>query len=351
MTKHLVSSLAACVAIASSSAAFARSHDTVLRSPWDTPVTPHSSGKSDACPTPPDLPRQLTLTDYYSDPAHSIVDPVRKKAYDEQMKPLMVAVHAVEHMADDYRHTGDPASAACVATWLGHFAHDKAFEGVTTNQDTYVQGWMLGAYAITWLKVRTAMSSSGETEHVTSWFGTLADANRRYYDSRPTSTDSKNNHRYWAGMAVMAAGIATNDTERYRWGVDSYQVGVDQIASDGTLPLELARKSMALHYHLFAAEPLVITAELAEANGGDLYRANGDALSRLVKRSSEGVLNPAFFEKAAGIAQKEADGDPNLLAWVLTYDRRFPDRTLERILSSLSSTSAIYLGGEPPAAR
>ncbi|KAF1005787.1 MAG: Polysaccharide lyase [Luteibacter sp.] len=352
MTKHLVSCLATCIAIAGTSASVARPRDTILQSPWDTPVSAHSRGQDgSSCPTAPDLPRKLTLTDYYSDPAHSIIDPVRKKAYDAQMKPLMAALHAVEKMADDYRHTGDVASAECVATWLGHFASDKAFEDVSTNQDTYVQGWMLGAYAITWLKVRPALSTSGEATRVSSWFGMLADANSGYYDSRPRSTDSKNNHRYWAGMAVMAAGIATNDTRRYRWGIDSYQVGVEQIAADGTLSLELARKSMALHYHLFAAEPLVIMAELAEANGGDLYRADGDALARLVKRSTEGTLNPAFFEKAAGIAQKETDNDPNLLAWVLTYDRRFPSRTLDQILSGLSSTSAIYLGGEPPAAR
>lgn len=353
MTKYFASCLTACLAVLAAGSAQARPHDDALQSPWDHPVEAHGAGHDESCGEVPRLPARLTLNDYYSDASHSVIDPARKHAYDEQMQPLMKALHNVERMADDYRHTGDRATAECVARWLEGFASDKAFSQVSSNQDTYVQGWMLGAYAIAWLKVRPGLgSSSGASEHVQNWLGALADANMSYYDGRTRGsvTDSRNNHRYWAGLAVMATGIATNDPRRYRWGADSYRIGVSQITAEGTLPLEMSRKSLALHYHLFAAEPLVIMAELGEANGGHLYDEKGHALDRLVKRASDGVLNPAYFAKATGATQKEADYDPNLLAWVLTYDQRFPDGTLKSIVSRLPSTSAIYLGGQPPAA-
>jgi len=54
--------------------------------------------------------------------------------------------------------------------------------------------------------------------------------------------------------------------------VTTYKDGIDEIAADGTLPLEMGRGQRALHYHLFALAPLVTMAELAAANGEDRCR-------------------------------------------------------------------------------
>src|SRR6185312_4049788 len=54
-----------------------------------------------------------------------------------------------------------------------------------------------------------------------------------------------NNHLYWAGVEVSAAGIAANDRELFDWGMNTYHVGVAQIQPDGTLPLEIRRGQRA----------------------------------------------------------------------------------------------------------
>jgi len=72
----------------------------------------------------------------------------------------------------------------------------------------------------------------------------------------------------------------------------------------GTLPLEMARGSRALHYHLYALAPLVLLAEFGEANHMDLYaRANG-AVHRLVNTSVAGIQDPAPFAKATNVPQE-----------------------------------------------
>jgi poly(beta-D-mannuronate) lyase len=46
---------------------------------------------------------------------------------------------------------------------------------------------------------------------------------------------------------------------------------VGEIQASGVLMREMARAGMALHYHLYALAPLIMIAELGEANGMDLY--------------------------------------------------------------------------------
>ena len=78
------------------------------------------------------------------------------------------------------------------------------------------------------------------------------------------SSDAWNNHRYWAGLAVCAAGITRNDTREFHFGMDALNAGVDEIGPTGALPRELERAAMALHYHLYALAPLIMLAELAK---------------------------------------------------------------------------------------
>ncbi len=146
----------------------------------------------------------------------------------------------------------------------------------------------------------------------------------------------------------MAAGIADNRRDLYDWGIDSFKIGIAQVSAEGTLPLEMARRSRALHYHLFAAAPLVTMAELAEANGTDLYGENDKALARLIHRAASGIEDPSFFAAKAGIAQEPMDLHADDIAWVAPFARRFPDPQLNRLLSALPSRSMLYIGGLPP---
>jgi poly(beta-D-mannuronate) lyase len=322
--------------------------DTSLRSPWAPVVV--ANAPTPSCAPPPRLPASINAVDYYSDAALSIVDPERKRAYDQATRPLHDAARAVEAMADEFRGNGDSATAACAAIWLESFARSDALTGpMTSNQAFYVQGWMLSAFAIAWLKVSVdAEIPAPRRLRIADWLARVAALNQHYYAGRSTKTDGRNNHRYWAGVAVMAAGIAANRRDLFDWAIDCFRLGVSQVAPDGTLPLEMERRSQALHYHLFAAAPLVTMAELASANAIDLYHENDDALIRLVRTAIAGVEDPSFFAARAGIAQEPVKLDAENIGWALPFERRFADPRLNDLLVRASSRSMLYIGGLPP---
>lgn len=332
-------------------ACLARADAGALRSPWDTAVAAQPAAVSHTCPAPPILSTNLTLTDYYSDPAHSIIDAVRFAAYQRALAPLRMATRKVVIMADRYRTTGNTAAARCVGQWLAAFATRGVLAGrMDTHQSVYVQGWMLGALAVAWLKIRPVGRAiePAARQAVLGWLARVAEQNQAYYADRARTRDGRNNHRYWAGFAVMAAGIATDRRDLFRWGIRCFRIGVDQVTADGTLPLEMERRSRALHYHLFAAAPLVMMAELAAANDINLYAETGNALARLIEDCVSGMTSPQRFAVAAGAAQEPVQLSADNLAWAEPFARRFPNARLVALLAKLRGHSMLFIGGLPP---
>lgn len=320
-----------------------------LASPWDRPVSKTSSS-SQPCAALPTLPQSFTVTGYYTDKNHSIIDPDKLTRYKTATSALYDTAKGITKLADLYQQKGRIDAASCAADGLAGLAKGHSLtSSMQGNQASYVQGWVLGSLSIAWLKIRTAPEITPENRRlIADWLGAIAVQNRHYYDLRPEAEDARNNHRYWAGLAVSAAGIAANRRDLFDWGIESARIGLRQVIPDGSLPLEMGRRAKALHYHLFAVAPLVITAELASANGIDLYQENGEALKRLVTFSLQGIKNPSPFAKAAGIAQEPITLAGGTVGWLIPYQHRFPASNQKAILEKMSSKTMLYFGGLPP---
>jgi poly(beta-D-mannuronate) lyase len=132
--------------------------------------------------------------------------------------------------------------------------------------------------------------------------------------------------------------------------MDAYRAGVARIQPDGSLPLEMKRGQRALHYHLFAAAPLVYLGEFGEDNGLHLYAEDNDALKRLAELSTLGMVDNSFFVKATGVAQDTPNGPPTAeqISWAKIYVARFPDPMISKLIAQAPSLSYMYLGGLPP---
>lgn len=324
-----------------------------LRSPWDL-HPPQPAGRAYACPAPVALPRNIVLSDYYSDPQHSIPDPARLHAYQQASAPFHRVMQNAEAAADAYRATGSTAAAACTLRILQHAARERAMTGrMSSNQAYYVQNWTIGALAVTYLKVRTSPAGTQkERNTVTKWLEDVARSTQAHFQAQheKKAGDGMNNHLYWAGFAVMAAGIAANNRDFYNWAEGTYFDGLRSITLEGALPLEMARGRRALHYHLFAAAPLVMMASFAEANGQDLYAADRNALHRLVDRCVSGLYSSAWFAQQAHAPQDTPGKTLTAedVAWLRPYLHRFPDPGPAALLRQLPSMSYQYLGGIPP---
>lgn len=322
---------------------------TSLRSPWDGRAVKLTNAPY-SCPAIVHLSRDLTTSGFYSDSKSSIIDPAKWKAYAESAGPYKKLGQEIVNAADAYRSTGSREAAECALRHMAAAAKDGVFTGkMSSNQAYYVQGWVIGAIAIAYLKLRDSYLVTPSEQHdILPWITQVARVSMDNYDRKNT----RNNHLYWAGVEVAAAGIAANNRTLFDWGIHTYHVGVDQIQPDGTLPLEMRRGRRALHYHLYALSPLVYLAEFGKDNGLPLYGADHHALKKLVDVCTQGLIDDSFFKKHTGIAQDTPNGPPaaEQISWAKIWVSRFHDPPLARLLSEATSLSYMYLGGLPPRA-
>ena len=338
--------------LAAASSSYAR--DASLRSPWDGHPAVAATRTSYNCPATLQLPHDFATNSYYIDSHHSVIDPALKRKYEDSLAGVEDFSRAVVKAADTFRTSGSRLAAQCVAVSLENAAKQKTFAGkMEGHQASYVQGWNLGAWAVAYLKIRgSGVVTDDQAKEITKWMKKLAQENRSYYDEKRAhghANDAYNNHLYWAGFAIAAAGVACNDEGLYRWGTDAYKRGIHDIRDDGTLPLEMDRGQMALHYHLYALAPLMMLAEFGQANGIDLYAERDFAIKRLVARCIAGLEDPSFFQQKTGVPQVTTpEIEPWEISWAQAYTRRFPDPKISAMLAKASRMSYTMLGGLPP---
>jgi poly(beta-D-mannuronate) lyase len=324
-----------------------------LLSPWDLSQVQVTASPYH-CPAPIHLSADLTTDGFYSDSKSSIIDPAKWKAYAESSGPYKNLGDRAVAAADAYRTTGSREAAQCVLGLLNTAAADGVFTGkMSSRQAYYVQGWVIGAMAIAYLKVRdSGLAHPEEMALLSNWMKSVARQTMDYYDaarSRPGG-ETENNHLYWAGVEVAAIAIAANDRSMFDWAIATYRNGVQQITPEGALPLEMRRGQRALHYHLYAIAPLVYLAEFGEDNGIRLFAENDYALKRLVNRSIAGLTGSDYFDREAGIQQDMPKGPPTAeaISWAKIYVKHYPDPQISGLLSQAASLSYMYLGGLPP---
>jgi poly(beta-D-mannuronate) lyase len=351
MNRAIIIALAGIAALAASPPRVAA--DQKLRSPWDLNKIQLTTSPYN-CPAPVHLSPDLTTDGFYSDSKSSIIDPAKWKAYAESSGPFKNLGDQAVAAADAYRATGSREAAQCVLGLLNTAAADGVFTGkMSSRQAYYVQGWVIGALAIAYLKVRdSGLARHEEATSLTNWMKSVARQTMEYYDaarSKPGG-EAENNHLYWAGVEIAAIAIAADDRPMLDWAIATYRNGVQQITPEGTLPLEMRRGQRALHYHLYAIAPLVYLAEFGSDNGIDLFAENDYALKRVVNRAIAGLAGSGYFDRETGIQQDTPQGPPTAeaISWAKIYVKHFPDPQISLLLAQAASLSYMYLGGLPP---
>ncbi|WP_348265179.1 alginate lyase family protein [Telmatobacter sp. DSM 110680] len=326
-------------------------HAARLRSPWDLSDVKLTDA-SYACPEPAHLSPDLATDGFYSDRKSSIIDPAKMKAYAASSGPYKRLGDEAVNAADAYRTTGSRAAAQCVLNLLSTAAADGVFTGkMSSRQAYYVQGWVIGAAAIAYLKIRDSGVVQPQSHAaLAAWMKSVARQTIDFYAAAKPSGEAGNNHLYWAGVEIAAIAIATDDRNLFDWAVATYKNGVQQITPDGNLPLEMRRGQRALHYHLYAIAPLVYLAEFGKDNGIDLFGENDFALKRLVDRSIAGLNGSGYFDQQSDVPQDTPKGPPTAeeISWARIYVHHFPDPVISNLLAEATSLSYMYLGGLPP---
>jgi poly(beta-D-mannuronate) lyase len=285
------------------------------------------------------------------DSQRATIDEEAEETYSEAVEPLRVYGRNLIKIANAYVKSNpkNTAAAACTLTWLDAWASANAMTDMRSKQAQFNLSRALSGFALAYMQVRNAPGlADDQKRRVEMWLKTLGQQIVGSMDKN-NGTSGRNNHRYWAGLGAAAAGVASDDKQLTRWGIDSARIGLGQITPDGTLPLEMNRGKRARDYHIFAADPLVTTAELARSQGIDLYAENGGALQRLVDRVLSSLDDPSFFEKATGTKQEAYPGDGTVpssrIAWLEIHQSRHPSPEAEAVLTKKRPTSSSEIGG------
>ncbi|OON64676.1 alginate lyase [Massilia sp. KIM] len=264
-------------------------------------------GAAWACPTPPPAVRDIDANRYYTDDRSSIVDPVLKARNEAAVKPVNDYLDVVARAANRFQVGGGQEDARCALAWLQAWARQDALLGrMSSNQSYYTRKWTLGGLALNYARVQAA-APAAQRAAIEAWFKRLADATMAHADA---GKGIRNNHYYWEGLAVTAVGAVTRDARYTDWGRKVFEHAMGQIQPDGSLPHEMARASKALHYHLYAAAPLVMMASILDRRD--------PALDRLVRFAVDGVADPTPFERMSGVAQERPARAPG---WIAIYER------------------------------
>ena len=110
--------------------------------------------------------------------------------------------------------------------------------------------------------------SRAARERVRAWLERLVEARR---PPRADEVTARNNHHYLRGSVDAAWGALVGDDARFRGGLAAYRDAIAAMRPDGSLPLETRRGARALWYQRHAIASLVVIAEIAAAQGVDLY--------------------------------------------------------------------------------
>ena len=303
-------------------------------------------------PGPPVITLETQSKYNQADSSRATIDETANENYLKAVVPLRAYAKGLVQIANDYvrSHPRNPAAAACALDWLEHWASANAMTDMRSKQALFNLGQTLGGFALAYLQIRNAPDlQKNKKTRVEAWLKALGQQVVNFMDQNH-EVSGRNNHRNWAGLAATAAGIATGNKHLADWGIESARIGLLQITPEGTLPLEISRGKRARDYHIYAAEPLIATAELARSRGVDLYAENNGALRRLADRVVASLDDPSFFEKATGTKQEAFSGDgtvpPNRIAWLEIYQNRFPSRSIEAALASRRPLASSGLGGD-----
>ncbi|MEJ2896527.1 polysaccharide lyase [Bordetella avium] len=297
------------------------------------------------CETPPPAERNIRVMGYYRDAASSVIDPALKVENKAATRPFRRFVEGLATMSDAYIGRHDEGAARCALSWLDAWAEGGAMLGqmirVNNDQSEYVRQWTLGAAGIAYLKTRRA-ATPDQRKVIQAWLKQLARATLVYWES---PKHKRNNHYYWTGLGVLAAALATHDQGLLDSARSIYQQGIDDIQADGSLPMEMARKRRALHYHDYAIAPLVMMAELARLEGQDWYAYRPQALERLAERVATGYQDPFWFNQQAGVRQEPVRPSGSS-GWVEFYRLRSPHPERFETLHEQGPFRDPWMGGD-----
>lgn len=296
-----------------------------------------------ACPAIQPVPVALTYHSPYdqSDPTRSRINPAAQAQMRAALAPVDTALRDLARVAD---RLDDPQMVACLTRHLTHWALSDGLRDLQTDQVNLTIGARLAAFALLTRRVGQATEPADLAE-VAAWLNDRAKAQISFWQNEAPVRARQGNLRAWANLAVWATGDVSGDQRLRDWALAGHSDILCIVAPDGSLPIEMRRGSLSLHYQLHALGPLVTLSALT--SGTELPCQH--ALVTAAEFALRDLETGAATEALTGVQQSYFNGQETVqsheLAWIEAYLTMTASARAEQIAHSLRPLRNSKLGG------
>ena len=185
---------------------------------------------------------------------------------------------------------------------------------------------------------------------IDDWLRVRVQASILYFDTKAPPRASSNNLRAWAGLGAAQVGLILDDDVMVNWASDSVKRVACSAKTDGSLPNEMWRGKLALHYQIHAVGPLVFASVLLKDRVPGLLQTCDSAVVRAAQFAIAGAKDPKVVEQIAGQKQK-FDPNPAKLksfefAWITAFLSQIEDPEIKAFALNFDVLSNSKLGGK-----
>ena len=285
--------------------------------------------------------------------SRSDFDEKANAAVDAALKPVDDFIVSLATAANaSLTSPSDAATVAadCVVDRIHTWAVADALSALETDGAQMSVPSRIAGIAIAYAQALPKATLDDRQAVIDDWLRARVQASILYFDTLAPPRASSNNLRAWAGLGAAQVGLILNDDAMITWASGSVQRVACTAKADGSLPNEMWRGKLALHYQIHAVGPLVFTAALLKGRDPGLLHACDNAIIRAARFAIAGAKDPKMVELVAGEKQK-FDPDPAKLkafefAWITAFLSQVDDPDIKAFALNFDVLSNSKLGGK-----
>lgn len=327
----------------------------LLAPPLAAQDAPPQQQEAPACPAGTDPVVSLGFGSRYTADSRnrSDFDEASDRAVTAALKPIDDFINDLARLTDRLNDPETKPEAAreaaeCVVALILPWAEADALSDLKTQGANLSAPSRAGGIAFAYgaaITARPDLANPG----IEDWLAARARQTMTFFDTEAPPRASQNNLRAWAGLAVTRVGLVLDDPALIDWGAETLRLIACTADSDGSLPNEMWRGKLALHYQLHAVAPLVTSAALLQDERPELFSDCDRALPRIVSFTLDGLDDPAAVEKITG--EKQTVGGTRKardfeLAWIPAYLALDPDPEIAARIAKIKELGNSKLGGD-----
>lgn len=319
-------------------------------------AAPVSADEAAKCPTDAEPVVSLGFGSRYTDDSEnrSDFDEEADKAVTAALKPIDDFITDLARQTNvlndpDSKPAEAEAAAACVMEAVLAWAKADALSELETQGANLSAPSRVGGIAFAYAAALKVLPQPEGKAEIEAWLLARARQTMAFFDTEAPPRASQNNLRAWAGLAVTRVGLLLEDTALIDWGAETASLVSCTAEADGSLPNEMWRGKLALHYQIHAVAPLVTTAALLQDDRPELFSGCDRAIPRIVAFTLAGLDDPSIVQKitgekqSVGGAKKARDFE---LAWIPAYLTLDPDPKIAELGESVKELGNSKLGGD-----